>query len=52
MPVLGAVAQGQFEGLDQVNIGPLPRSLAGSGLVNIELTIDTVPANIVTVNIR
>ncbi len=31
--LLGAVAQGEFAGLDQVNIGPLPRSLAGRGEV-------------------
>ena len=30
VPVLGAVPQGQFEGVDQVNIGPLPRSLQGA----------------------
>lgn len=29
VPVLGAVAQGQFEGLDQAVVGPLPRSLGG-----------------------
>ena len=39
VPVLAAVAQGQFEGLDQVNLGPIPRSLAGTE-AEIELTID------------
>ena len=52
VPVLGAVPQGQFPGLDQVNIGPLPRTLVGKGSVEIELTIDTVQANFVKVNIR
>ena len=32
VPVLAAVAQGQFVGLDQVNVGPLPRALAGRGV--------------------
>ena len=50
--VLGAVPQGQFVGLDQINIGPLPRSLAGRGEVNILLTADGKPANTVTVNVR
>ena len=44
--------QGQFVGLDQINIGPLPRSLAGRGEVNILLTADGKPANTVTVNVR
>ena len=52
VPVLGAVPQGEFVGLDQINIGPLPRSLAGRGEVNILLTADGKPANTVTVNVR
>ena len=50
--VLGAVPSPEFVGLDQVNIGPLPRSLAGRGEVNIVLTADGKQANTVTVNIR
>jgi uncharacterized protein (TIGR03437 family) len=41
-----------FVGLDQVNLGPLPRSLAGAGEVKIALSVDGVPANVVTVNIQ
>ena len=52
VPVLSAVAQGQFVGLDQVNVGPLPRSLAGRGEVDIILTADGKQANTVTVNIQ
>jgi uncharacterized protein (TIGR03437 family) len=52
VPVLGAVAQGEFEGLDQVNIGPLPRTLAGRGEVPIELTVDGLPANTLTVTVQ
>jgi len=49
IPVLGAVAQGAFVGLDQVNLGPIPRSLIGSGEVEIILTVDGVEAAAVTV---
>jgi uncharacterized protein (TIGR03437 family) len=52
VPVLAAVAQGQFVGLDQVNIGPLPRSLAGRGDVDIILTVDGEVTNTVTVRIQ
>ena len=52
VPVLGAVPQGEYVGLDQINIGPLPRSLAGRGEVNILLTTDGKPANTVTLNVR
>ena len=50
--VLGALPQGEFVGLDQVNIGPLPRSLAGRREVDIILTADGKQANTVTVNIE
>ncbi len=52
VPVLGAIAQGEFPGLDQVNIGPLPAALAGRGDVDIMLFADGVQANTVTVNVR
>ena len=52
VPVLGALPQGEFVGLDQINVGPLPRSLAGRGEVDILLTADGESANTVTVNIR
>ncbi len=47
--VLGAVPQSQFEGLDQVNIGPIPGELIGAGEVDIILNLDGVPTNAVTV---
>ena len=47
--VAGPVAQGEFVGLDQVNLGPVPRSLAGKGEVDVILTIDGKQANAVTV---
>ena len=47
----GPVTHSIFVGLDQVNIGPLPRSLAGRGEVEIVLTADGKAANAVTVAI-
>ena len=50
-PVLFAGAQGGFVGLDQVNV-QLPRSLIGSGVVNVVLTVDGQPSNAVTISIQ
>lgn len=47
-----AAAQGGLVGLDQLNIGPLPRSLAGRGLVDMVITVDGRVANTVQLNIR
>ena len=52
VPVTYAAAQGQYPGLDQVNIGPLPRSLAGRGEINFYLTVDGNRSNTVTLNIQ
>jgi len=52
VPVQAAAAQSQFPGLDQVNVGPLPQSLAGKGNCNVVLTVDGMTANSVTVNIQ
>jgi uncharacterized protein (TIGR03437 family) len=41
-----------FIGLDQINTAVLPRSLAGKGLVNLELTVDGKPANVVQLNFK
>ena len=41
-----------FAGEDQVNIGPLPQSLAGRGNVNILLTADGLAANTVNITIQ
>ena len=49
VPVEYAGAQGQFVGLDQINI-PLPQSLRGKGLVNVTITIDGKTTNPVQVN--
>ncbi len=51
VPVLGAVPHSVFVGLDQVNIGPLPRTLIGRGEIPLILTVEGRPANTVTVSI-
>jgi uncharacterized protein (TIGR03437 family) len=60
LPVLYAGTQGQFTGLDQVNI-QIPSSLSGSGQVNLQMTLTDpsndigygpVPFNTVTLNIE
>lgn len=50
-PVHFAGAQGDFVGLDQINI-QIPRSLAGRGEVNLVLTVDGHQANTIKVNIK
>jgi uncharacterized protein (TIGR03437 family) len=45
VPVLFAGAQGTYVGEDQINLGPLPRSLTGQGKVTITLSADGVAAN-------
>ncbi len=52
VPLLGAAAQSQYPGLDQVNVGPLPRELAGSGPVDVVITVSGHTANTVTVTIQ
>ena len=52
IPVLYAGIQGTYDGLDQVNAGPLPRSLAGSGRVTVILTADGQTANPVELAIK
>ncbi|MDX2032764.1 MAG: hypothetical protein SF339_18955 [Blastocatellia bacterium] len=50
-PPLFLGPQGGFVGLDQMNL-LLPRSLAGRGEVDLVLTVDSQPANIVKLQIR
>lgn len=52
VPVAFFGAQGSDAGLDQINLGPLPASLAGAGIVNLILTADGQAANTVTVAIQ
>jgi len=41
-----------FVGLDQINLGPLPRSLAGAGTVDVKITVDGVESNSGTVAVQ
>ncbi len=48
--VIGPAPSSEFEGVDQVNLGPLPRSLAGRSAAEVVLDADGIPANVVTVS--
>jgi uncharacterized protein (TIGR03437 family) len=50
--VLYAGPQGEFAGLDQINIGPLSHSLLGRGLVDVKVTVNGSTSNAVHVAIR
>jgi uncharacterized protein (TIGR03437 family) len=50
--VLAVVPQPEFPGLDQVNLGPIPASLAGRGNVTVVLRVDGLETNPVTVTIQ
>ncbi|MGH9614260.1 MAG: hypothetical protein ACRD4P_14390, partial [Bryobacteraceae bacterium] len=52
LPVTYAGTQNQFVGLDQINAGPLPASLAGAGQVNVVVTVDGIPANTLQIAIQ
>jgi len=45
VPVPAFVPHGTLIGLDQINLGPLPRSLAGAGTVDVTITVDGVESN-------
>jgi len=50
LEVLGAQAQSQYPGLDQVNVR-LPRALSGSGDLQLVITVDGQESNAVTIAI-
>ena len=54
VPVQYAGAQGTFPGLDQINLGPLPRTLASTGAsdTNLFVTVDGVPSNVTRIAIK
>jgi uncharacterized protein (TIGR03437 family) len=52
VPALFAGAVEGLVGLDQLNAGPLPRTLAGRGSVNVVLTVNGKRANRVTLTIQ
>ena len=41
-----------FVGLDQINVGPLPRNLAGRGQADVVVTVDGKPANTVRIALK
>ncbi len=53
LPVLYAGPQSrEFAGLDQLNVGEIPRSFVGAGAVNLILRVEGKQANVVSVTIR
>jgi uncharacterized protein (TIGR03437 family) len=52
VPVAYAGAQSTYPGFDQVNVGPLPATLAGKGAANLILFVDGVPSNTVQIAIQ
>jgi uncharacterized protein (TIGR03437 family) len=52
VPVTYAGPQFDSPGLDQLNIGPLPPSLQGSGIANIRVSIGSSVSNAVTIQIQ
>jgi uncharacterized protein (TIGR03437 family) len=51
VPVLFAGAQGQFPGLDQINL-TIPRSLAGRGMVDVVVTVEGQATNVGRIQIQ
>jgi len=52
VPVIYAGAQPQFTGEDQVNLGPVPMTLKGTGVANIVITVNGQSSNTVTVDFQ
>ena len=52
VPVVYFGAQAGSDGLDQINVGPLPANLAGAGVVKLVIVADGQAANTVTLNIQ
>lgn len=52
IPVTFAGAQGEYPGLDQLNAGPIPPSLAGRGPLELILRIGNETANRLTIQIQ
>ncbi len=51
-PVLGFAAAPGFVGLDQIAVGPIPKSLVARANVDVVLTVGSKVANTVSVNIK
>ena len=46
VPVIYAVHSSQYQGADQIGLGPLPASLAGKGRVPVSVTAGRQPSNV------
>src|SRR5262249_20446469 len=52
LPVVFFGPQGEYPGLDQINVGPLPAGLAGTSLANLVVRADDRAANPVTLSLK
>lgn len=52
VPVLSSGSQGIDPGLDQINVGPLPASLMGSGQMNVTVTANGQSANTTNITFK
>jgi uncharacterized protein (TIGR03437 family) len=52
VPVLYIGEAPGYPGLDQVNLGPLPLALAAKGSADVQLTVDGLGANVVTLTFK
>jgi uncharacterized protein (TIGR03437 family) len=52
VPVYGFIGVAGYQGLDVINIGPMPRTLIGSGEVNVAFSVDGKAANPTSINIH
>ena len=52
VPVANIASSGQYEGADQIALGPLPASLAGRGQVSVLVTVNGQTANTVFLTLQ
>jgi hypothetical protein len=50
VPLFASVPAPGFDGLDQLNVGPIPRSFVNAGAVKVQLIVDGVVTNIADVS--
>lgn len=50
VPLFASVPAPGFDGLDQLNVGPIPRSFVNAGAVKVQLIVDGVATNIADVS--
>jgi hypothetical protein len=52
VPATNPFVLNQYAGLEQVNLGPFPRSLAGRGEVDVAFFFNGIPANVVRIRLQ